>query len=180
MSLFPSLRTDHVELEPTSFRSGVDLHEQLRVEHPECVPGVDLFVDLYCPEQVGVIAMQFEVRTAGGEEGLLGYATLMDLDPHARHVRAGVYVDRCAGEEAATAARLLTVNAAFATWNVRKVYTWEVHGHWDWTPPAGALEGTLRQYLHQDSRHLDMDVVATARQDWDRLGVPRIEELVGG
>ena len=178
MSLFPSLCTDHILLEPTAFRSGVDVRGDLRAEHPNCVPDADLFIDLHCPEQVGAIALQLEVMAAEGDKPV-GYATLMELDPHARHVRAGVFVDPCAGEEIDRAARLLTINLAFATWNVQKVYTWEIHGAWAWDPPAGLLEGTLRQFLHQGSRHLNMDVVATSRQDWDRLGVPQVKKLVG-
>jgi len=180
VSPFPYLRTDRVILEPAPFRSGVDLHDRLRSEHRDCVPDAELFVDLYCPEAVDSIALQLEVTATAGDERPVGYATLMDLDPHAQHVRAGVYVDPCAGQEVARDARLLTMNVAFATWNVRKVYTWEIHDHWTWSPPAATLEGTLRQFLHQGSHHLDMDVVATSRQSWDRWGASRVEDLIGG
>jgi hypothetical protein len=179
VQLLAALQTPDVTLAATPFRPGTDIHDDLAADHPRCVPHHDLFTELYCPADTRTIAMQYEVHGTGGDQPI-GWATLMELDPHARHVRAGVFVDPCAGAATGRAARLLTTNIAFAMWNVRKVYSWEIHGSWAWDPPGATPEGTLREYLQHDSHHLDMDVIAIYRADWDAHGAPLVEELVDG
>lgn len=179
MKLFPALRTDDLSLRATPFRPGIEIHDDLSAGHPECVPPAGLFTELYCPADTQTIAIQYEVHGATSDEPI-GWATLMELDPHAGHVRAGVFVDPCAGAELERTARLLTTNIAFAMWNVRKVYSWEIHGRRAWAAPAATPEGTLREYLHDGSHHLDMDVTATYRHAWDAQGAPLVEALVNG
>ncbi|GAB3078328.1 hypothetical protein [Nocardioides zeae] len=182
MTLFPALATARVELEPTSFRSALDLQEELGLAPADAagMPDLDLVTELACPAEPGRIALQYDVRPGGADGGdPVGVATLWDLDPHAGHVRAGLQLAPGVADAVAHETRLLLLNVAFATWRVAKVYVHEVHGAWAWDAPGARLEGTLRDYLHDGSRTLDMDVVAVYRSDWDREGREVLGALLG-
>lgn len=181
MILFPHLRGSRIVLTPVPFRAGAEVHQQFADRDVAGLDHPDVFTELYCSRELYELAMQFEVRTADEDASVVGCSTLIHLDPHAGHVRAGVFV--LPGAEhapAAEEARLLTANYAFATWNVRKVYSWHVHGEQLWPEPLAVAEGTLREYLHDGHRYLDMDVLALYRTAWDDYGATRVEQMTAG
>ncbi|MGF1646453.1 MAG: hypothetical protein ACFCVF_05990 [Kineosporiaceae bacterium] len=181
MSLFPHVSTPLLALNPMPFRSGCDVHALFRGTSAGDLMHEDLFTAVYCTDNVSRVSMQFEIRQPDTTGALIGCSTLMELNPHAGHVRAGVFVtpDIEGGPEARHA-RLLTANFAFAMWNLRKVYSWQIHGEQPWPNSLAVREGTLRNFLHDGLRTLDMDVIALYRSTWDERGATMVDEISGG
>lgn len=163
--------TPAVELEPTSALPGRALWSQWSGQHAD-LPPLPLFLDLHCPKNPAKIAAQFHLWSLP-DRTLVGTSTLFKLDPHAGHVRAGVYsVAGHHAEDIHEHALLLTLHRAFSIWNIRKVYLWAVAG--TTVAPNGLTrhEGTLMDYLYDGERRLDLDIVAVPRDVWEAAGVP--------
>ncbi|MBP2473513.1 hypothetical protein JOF53_002385 [Crossiella equi] len=125
------------------------------------------------------VAAQFLVRQ--GHE-VAGVSTLCARDANAGHVRAEVLLDPArARDGVAMEAVLLTVNYAFAMWQVRKVY---FHSPEDMPLDFGVnsvmvrKEGVLPAHLLVDGEPADLHVFALHRAEWEEFGVPLLRRLV--
>jgi RimJ/RimL family protein N-acetyltransferase len=105
-----------------------------------------------------------------------GFSSLHAFDP-AGHVEFGIYTNPVTnlpglGAEAA----LLTMNYAFTTWNIHKVYIRTTEAS---LPSMGlsinmmAEEGILRDHLYFQGRHWDLHIFAMYREQWLGFGAER-------
>lgn len=142
----------------------------------------------------GEVAAQFEVvpRDGGPPAGLSG---LQRLDLNGGHVQAGVFVDPAAGTEtgtetgagtgaetgaAAAAAAALTVNYAFSSWSVRKVYLWTVEqavGELSEVSGIVRREATLREFVYDGGELRDLNIFAVYREAWQSAGPDLLRRL---
>jgi len=119
---------------------------------------------------------QFVVHRVA-DDAIIGFSALYELDANAGHIKVGVYT--CAGASGlgiGAEACILTLNYAFAMWNVRKVYFHTT----DASLPS--LGRTLGKIAHREAvlldhqffrgRLWDTHIYAIHRSDWESIGHP--------
>jgi hypothetical protein len=173
--LFPYLATKRTTLRPTPTVNGELTYDLLEQAGLQKLPDRDDFISTHTT----AIAMQFMVEQRGD---VVGISSLRHLDMAGGHVRADIFTDPSKARHGVPMeVMFLTVNYAFAMWNLRKVYFW--------TPDDGfgsfaqdqlliRREGTLPDHLFTDGQPADMHIFAIYRDQWDEHGLRLLERLV--
>ena len=179
--IFPHLSTSLVELTSTRARFQDAVLDELTERGLAALPSRDVFKALWPKDYEGVMA-QFLVRDKERDE-VTGYASLHFLAPNGRHINCSVTVDPTrTGASAVAHVHALTINYAFAMWNLRKVSFWTVESSLPalrTVSPRVVKEGTLTEYVLDEGRLRDASVFVVFRDDWDRGGADYIERIVG-
>ncbi|MDQ4096275.1 MAG: GNAT family N-acetyltransferase [Actinomycetota bacterium] len=176
--IFPVLSTSRIRLRPATRADGAEFYHVLLELGLSTLPTLDHWID-------GVLgfkdsAAQFAVHRKADDE-LLGFTALYQLDPNARHVKAGVYARFEQARGLAAEASVLTLNYAFAMWDMRKVYFHTTEAsllHY-----GGAIakvarrEAILQEYLFFRGQLWDVHVFAIHRQDWEGIGSQLVRRL---
>ncbi|MFF8786369.1 GNAT family N-acetyltransferase [Streptomyces sp. NPDC015125] len=119
-------------------------------------------------------------RRSSGD--LLGFSTLHGLDP-AGHVSAGVYLDpHRARLGVGSEAIYLTINYAFAMFDVDKVIaqtTEATFGSVGLNSEKSAATRVLRDYLYFRGRHWDLHTFQTERSEWERHVDDALGDVLG-
>ncbi|MEU9035222.1 GNAT family protein [Streptomyces sp. NPDC048352] len=119
------------------------------------------------------------VVTARGSGDVLGFSTLHGLNP-AGHVKSGVYLDpRRARLGVGSEAIYLTINYAFAMFDVDKVIaqtTEATFGSVGLTPDSSQATAVLREHLYFRGRHWDLHTFELGRAEWER----HVDGALGG
>lgn len=177
--LFPYTETRRTLLRPATSADGrEDYRIELRLGF-NALPTLDEFMSAYAQH----FAAHFAIH-CHEEDEVLGFSSLFNLDP-AGHIEAGLYTDparaaRGIGAEAA----LLTVNYAFAMWNIRKVFFRAT------SASTASLGGTMAGMARQEAvfpEHIffqgqlwDVSYFAVYRQQWEKKAAPLIQRLRAG
>ncbi|HEX2047648.1 MAG TPA: GNAT family protein [Acidimicrobiales bacterium] len=176
--VFPSLSTSRVRLRPATRADGEAFYSLLLELGLSTLPTLDQWLD----GGLGMrdAAAQFAVYRRS-DDALLGFTTLYQLDPNARHVKAGVYARFEQAPGLAAEASVLTLNYGFAMWDVRKIYFHTTEAslpHY-----GGAIakvarrEAVLPNHLFFRGQLWDVHVFAIYREDWAGAGARLVERL---
>lgn len=162
-------------------RTGTEVHAELSAEGLQGIDRRDVFASpaIWPNLPAQDASAQFFVRGAE-DRSVLGYTSLHQLSPHSGYVRCSLSVTREAPEQVHTAAVALTVNFAFAMWNVRKIYFWTPESEVRGLTATGAtpeLEGTLPEHLLDEGTLRAVHVFALYRRQWEAAGVAFVESL---
>ncbi|MFC4534473.1 GNAT family N-acetyltransferase [Sphaerisporangium dianthi] len=167
----PILESRRVRLRPAGADDGVVLYRILLRLGLSTLPTQEAFLS----EFAGHAAAQFRIERRDTGE-VVGFSSLHELDP-AGHVDLGVYTDPAKilpglGAEAG----ILTINYAFATWNIHKVYIRTTRAS---IPSMGlsinllAEEGVLRDHLYFQGTLWDLHIFAMYREKWMEFDAER-------
>ncbi|MFD3688542.1 GNAT family N-acetyltransferase [Nocardiopsis sp. NPDC058631] len=121
----------------------------------------------------------FSIKS-NGDDSSAGFSMLLDLDQDAGHVHTAVYIDPAAARRGIGAdATLLTVNYAFAMWNIRKVYFETTEAS---SGDFGAMldkspEATLKDYIFFRGNLWDLKVCALTRDEWEKEPCEYVKKL---
>ncbi|MFI7443480.1 N-acetyltransferase [Nonomuraea indica] len=176
--IFPYLDAGTTALRPIDPLDGAAVHRFLSGHGLADAVSRDVLTELWASSPGEVVA-QFEVvpRDGGPPAGLSG---LQRLDLNGGHVQAGVFVDPAAGAETGAAAAALTVNYAFSSWSVRKVYVWTVEqavGELSEVSGIVRREATLREFVYDGGELRDLNIFAVYREAWQSAGPDLLQRL---
>jgi RimJ/RimL family protein N-acetyltransferase len=175
MMLFPYVQTKRTALRPAHSGDGPTVYETLQKAGVTTLPERAAFDR----EHAGNLAAQFFVEQRGQ---VVGLTSLRDLDQTGQHVRAEILTDTGRGRMGVGAeVTLMTLNYAFAMWNVRKVYFWTTDaGSLTGPPQLVRKEATLPSHAVRDGELSDVHVFAIYREDWQEHGAKLLTRLVHG
>ncbi|WP_285729461.1 hypothetical protein [Nocardiopsis sp. ATB16-24] len=179
--IFPHINAPGIALEATHARTGTEVHAELAAQGVQGIDRHDVFASsaLWPNRPHQEVAAQFLVR-AVEDGGVLGYTSLHELSPHSRYVKCALAVDSEATARTRTAAAALTVNYAFAMWNVRKIYFWTPEPEVPGLAATGAAperEGTLPEHLLDGGTLRAVHIFALYRRRWQDAGVAFVERI---
>ncbi|MCK9874149.1 GNAT family protein [Nocardiopsis dassonvillei] len=166
MLIYPHLESRRIKLVPGSIsRESYEIFLQSGIES---LPTLDRYLEEFRPDEVS--AYFYVDLQATGER--VGVTTLHAMNPNAGHIEAGLYIgDKGKGAPGVGhEAGLLTINYAFAMWNVRKVYIKTTEAS---IPSLGSKLGNLkREAILPDhfffcGRLWDVHIYAVYRVDWE-------------
>ncbi|TDD37563.1 N-acetyltransferase [Actinomadura sp. KC06] len=173
---FPYLETKRIRLVPAAEQDARILYGLLLRLGMASLPTLDEFMKA----TAGGVAARFLVQRQDDGE-TVGYSSLHQMVPAAGHVEAGIYLDpehirSGLGAEAST----LTLNYAFATWNVRKVYFQTTEASFDdFGPLLDVLtkEAVLPNHVFFRGRLWDVHIYAVYREEWEQTGETFVSRL---
>ncbi|MGP3912333.1 GNAT family N-acetyltransferase [Nonomuraea sp. 10N515B] len=175
--LFPHVETKRTALRPAHSSDGPTVYETLQKAGIATLPERAAFER----EHAGNLAAQFFVEQRGQ---VVGLTSLRDLDQAGRHIRAEILTDAGRGRMGLGAeVTLMTVNYAFAMWNVRKVYFWTTDAearNFTGPPQLVRKEATLPGHAVENGELTDVHVFAIYREDWEEYGTKLLTRLVHG
>lgn len=179
--IFPHIHAPGIALEATHARVGSEIHAELTAQGVQGIAGHDAFASpaLWPNRPYQEVSAQFFVRAAGDGE-TLGYTSLHELRPHSRYVKCALAVDGEADAEVRAEVAALTVNYAFAMWNVRKIYFWTPEPEVPGLAAVGTAperEGTLPEHLLDGGALRAVHIFALYRRQWQDRGVEFVERL---
>ena len=178
--IFPHIETPRIQLRPASAAAdGPAFYRLLLQLGINTLPTQEDFVSAYCRDFAAYFAIR---RREEGDE--IGFCALFQLDP-AGHVEVGVYTDPSRnGSSLGAEAALLTINYAFAMWNIRKIY-YRASGAS--LPSIGGIvidlarkEGLLPGHQYFRGQLWDMHIFAIYREQWEAKGAGLVEHLAAG
>lgn len=175
--LFPHTKTRRTLLRHANPPEGVTAHDLLLKAGLNDLPSAEVFAALYAKE----VSAQFTVERQDTDQ-VVGYVSFHHLDLSGRHVRASFLTDPAtAGNGVGAEVILLTINYAFAMWNVRKIYFWTVepdfkilHTSYD----SDHKEATLPEHLYDRGELRDVHIYAVYREYWEEHGADLLNKLV--
>lgn len=168
VELDPSMETARVELVRVIV-AGPDEWSSRTKELADSGMSCERFYAGYCTSNVAAIDSQFSIREQGSDS-VVGLVTYSDLDPHAGHVRLGVWTAESAKNLRRDAA-LLAVNHAFAMWRIERVYLRRSDRDEPVLADLAVNVGRLREFVFDDGALLDLEVCEVLREVWDSVGV---------
>jgi RimJ/RimL family protein N-acetyltransferase len=175
--IFPYIETPRIQLRPASAAGdGPAFYRLLLQLGINTLPTEEDFVSAYCRDFAAYFAVQ---RKEPADE--IGFSALFQLDP-AGHVEVGVYTDPARnGPSLGAEAALLTINYAFAMWNIRKIYYRATGAS---LPYIGGMvidlarkEGLLPGHQYFRGKLWDMHIFAIYREQWEAKGAELVERL---
>ncbi|SDH06406.1 Protein N-acetyltransferase, RimJ/RimL family [Sinosporangium album] len=175
--IFPYTETHKAALRLSHSMDGPAVHEFLQKEEMSGLDSLDVFTSTW-PRSRDEVAAQFSVEELGTGR-LAGFTSLHRLSPHSRYVQGCLALP--GGDAVAAEAAALTVNYAFAMWNIRKVHFWTVAEGLPGlaaTPVTVLCEATLPEYVYDRGTLLDINIFAVYRDEWERHGVPYVTALL--
>lgn len=175
--LFPHTKTRRTVLRHANPPEGVTAHDLLLKAGLTDLPSAEVFAALYTKE----VSAQFTVERQDTEQ-VVGYVSFHHLDLSGRHVRASFLTDPAtAGNGVGAEVILMTINYAFAMWNVRKIYFWTVEPDFQilHTPfDSNHKEATLPEHLYDRGALRDVHIHAVYREYWEEHGADLLNKLV--
>lgn len=167
MNIFPHMKSRRITLQP---KSTSPTPEDYNLILKLGLDSTSNFESFSAAMQKKSIDANFSIRL-NGDDSAAGFSMLLDLDQDAGHVHTAVYIDPAAARQGIGAdATLLTVNYAFAMWNIRKVYFETTDAS---SGDFGAMlekppEATLNDYIFFRGRLWDLKVYALTRDEWEK------------
>ena len=154
----------------------VTVHDLLLKAGLSNLPTAETFASLCMKE----VSAQFTVeRRDTGQT--VGFVSFHHLDLSGQHVRASFRTDPAlAGNDLAAEVILMTINYAFASWNIRKIYFWTTDTDLQSFPTAFSSthrEATLPEHLYDRGALQDVHIYATYREQWEEHGAALLDKL---
>ncbi|GHC96565.1 hypothetical protein GCM10007079_49370 [Nocardiopsis terrae] len=168
--LFPHVESRRLRLVPST--ASAETFQILLTGGVESLGGIDAYLAEH--EKSDIRAYFLMESRATGET--VGFTTLHELNEAAGHVQVGLYTDVTKenlglGGEAA----MMTINYAFAMWNIRKVYirtTKATISNFGPQVEKSEPEAVLRDHFYFCGKLWDVYVYSIMREDWIEWGVP--------
>ncbi|MEU3170382.1 GNAT family protein [Streptosporangium sp. NPDC006930] len=177
--LFPHTKTRRTLLRHANPPEGVTAHDLLLKAELNDLPSAEVFGALYSKE----VSAQFIVERRDTDR-VVGYVSFHHLDLSGQHVRASFLTDpAAAGNGLGAEVILMTVNYAFAMWNVRKIYFWTTETDFEAFRTAfnsAYKEATLPEHLYDRGALRDVHIYAVYREQWEEHGAELLNKLAQG
>lgn len=177
-SIFPVLETPRVRLRPATRADSAAFYDVLLDLGLSTLPTLDQWTD----GALGLrdAAAPFAVHRRS-DDHLLGFTALYQLDPNARHVKAGVYARYEEARGLAAEASILTLNYGFAMWDLRKIYFHTTEAslqHYGGTiAKVARQEAILPEHLFFRGRLWDVYIYAISRDAWADRGARLVRRM---
>jgi len=177
--LFPHTKTRRTLLRHANPPEGVTAHDLLLKAELNDLPSAEVFGALYSKE----VSAQFLVERRDTDR-VVGYVSFHHLDLSGQHMRASFLTDPAvAGNGLGAEVTLMTINYAFAMWNVRKIYFWTTETDFDVFRTAfnaAHKEATLPEHLYDRGVLRDVHIYAVYREQWEEHGAELLNKLTQG
>lgn len=174
--LFPHTKTRRTLLRHANPPDGITVHDLLLKAELNDLPTADVFGTLYTKE----VSSQFTVERRDTGQ-IVGFISFHHLDLSGQHVRASFFTDLSkAGKDLGAEVILMTVNYAFAMWNIRKIYFWTTETDLESFRTAFSStykEATLPEHLYDHGALQDVHIYATYREQWEEHGADLLNKL---
>lgn len=177
MNIFPHMKSRRIVLQPKSTTPTVEDYNLILRLGLDSTSNFDSFLAAMTKKS---IEANFSIKL-NGDDSPAGFSMLLDLDQDAGHVHTAVYLDPAMARQGIGAdATLLTVNYAFAMWNIRKVYFETTEAS---SGNFGAMlekppEAILKDYIFFRGHLWDLKVYALTRDEWERELYDYVRKLV--
>lgn len=168
--LFPHVETRRLRLVPST--ASEETFDILLSGGVESLSDLDTYLADHKKSDIN--AYFLAVSKATGKT--VGFTTLHELNQAAGHVQVGLYSDvRQENLGLGNEAGMLTINYAFAMWNVRKVYVRTTEATIaNFGPKMEEVEpeAVLREHFYFCGRLWSLYIYSITRQDWEGWGMP--------
>jgi RimJ/RimL family protein N-acetyltransferase len=172
--LFPHVETRRLKLVPST--ASEETFDILLSGGVESLSDIDTYLADHRKSDIN--AYFLSVSKATGKT--IGFTTLHELNQPAGHVQVGLYSDiRQENLGLGGEAAILTINYAFAMWNVRKVYvrtTKATISNFGPQVEKSEPEAVLRDHFYFCGRLWDVYIYSISREDWSEWGMPEMIE----